>query len=160
MLFRSGLIDMIQNPSSLAVKFLPYILKKDYVGLIKNVGSMAKEYFPTATSPDYIQLLSLLMNNTPLPSTQEEMVPWLIGIDNNGNQNTDSPSNTTSSAYVDYQFSKQFETALITTGMTYEHVQADAESAGKHKSNNAALFFQYDDKFFERLNISLGVRLE
>lgn len=154
----ADLINLIQNPSSLAIKFLPYILKKDYVGLANSALGMLGEYFPTATNPDYIDLISLIMNNTPLPSSQDELLPWLSDINNN--QSGMIPSNTTSSAYVDYQFNKSFNTAQITTGLTYEHVQADAEAAGKHRSNNAALFFQYDDKFFERLNISLGVRLE
>ena len=153
------LVDMIQNPSTLIKRFLPYILKKDYVGLANNALGMLGEYFPTATNPDYIELMSLLMNNTPFPSSEDELLPWLSNM-NGSSSSGIIPSNVTQSAYVDYQFNKSFETAQITTGVTYEYVRANAESAGDHNSNNAALFFQYDDKFFDKLNLSLGVRLE
>ena len=42
--------------------------------------------------------------------------------------------------------------------MTYEQLQTTSHTTGDHDSDNAAVFVQFDDKFFDRLNISLGVR--
>jgi outer membrane receptor protein involved in Fe transport len=61
---------------------------------------------------------------------------------------------------LDYQFGKQVDETQYTTGMTYEHLSNVSPVTGDHRSDNAGLFFQYDRKFFDKLNISLGVRLE
>ncbi|MBO6005893.1 MAG: TonB-dependent receptor, partial [Paludibacteraceae bacterium] len=48
----------------------------------------------------------------------------------------------------------------LTVGATYEHVYSLAETSGTHHSDNAAIYVQYDDKFFDKLNLSVGGRFE
>ena len=43
---------------------------------------------------------------------------------------------------------------------TYERIHADSKVTGQHSSDNVATFLQYDHKFIDRLNVSVGVRLE
>ena len=61
---------------------------------------------------------------------------------------------------LDYQFSKKFEHSQLTVGGTYERIHADSKVTGQHSSDNVATFLQYDHKFIDRLNVSVGVRLE
>ena len=61
---------------------------------------------------------------------------------------------------LDYQFSKKFDHSQLTVGGTYERIHADSKVTGQHSSDNVATFLQYDHKFIDRLNVSVGVRLE
>lgn len=152
--------DLIQMGTTL----LPHLLHQDLSGFMNALGGIGKEYFPTATSADYVDLISWVMNHTPLPLTDgkldpNKVIPW-INSDNNKAKEKVAPDNT-SLYYLDYQFSKKFDRAQITAGATYEHLYvSSANMQTSHQSDNGALFFQYDDKFIDRLNLSLGVRLE
>ena len=45
--------------------------------------------------------------------------------------------------------------------MTFEHIRYDSAVMDEvYKSDNAALFFQYDQRFWDRLSVSAGVRAE
>jgi outer membrane receptor protein involved in Fe transport len=64
--------------------------------------------------------------------------------------------------YLDYQFNKKWDSgAQITTGATYEHVRYNSAIMDEvYKSDNIAAFFQYDQRFWDRLSVSAGVRAE
>lgn len=63
--------------------------------------------------------------------------------------------------YVDYQFGKKFSNGIqLTAGATYDHITYNSLTAGNHQSDNAALYIQYDQRFFDRLSISAGMRGE
>ena len=95
------------------------------------------------------------MNNIP---NEENLIPWL-----NNALNPVEPKVYTDkfyNYYLDYQFNKRWGNAQLTAGLTYERMQTTSHTTGDHDSDNAAVFVQFDDKFFDRLNISLGVRGE
>ncbi len=85
---------------------------------------------------------------------------------------TEYPDDQINNWYVDYQFGKQWGGgAHITAGLTYNHtsfksgymeVQHETDPSIKydHSSDNASLYLQYDQKFFNKLNVSAGVRGE
>ena len=100
------LVKIVQNPTSQIFRFLPFIIKKDYVGLANKAFDILGEFFPTATNTNYMELISLLMNNTSLPSGQEEILPWLSNLTSSSSSGN-IPSNLTQSAYLDYQFNKR-----------------------------------------------------
>lgn len=138
---------------------LPDVLNGNLNGLMGDLGKFGDKYFPNATSADYMDLISWVMQNRPLPSSVEEAVPWIMNSMNPKSSTSQGPDRTTS-YYLDYQFTKNFTDSRITTGATYEHVNADSYVTGVHNSDNIALFAQYDHKLFNKLNISAGMRLE
>lgn len=95
------------------------------------------------------------MTNLPNGSN---LIPWLNNALNP--QKPKSPVNNTYNAYVDYKFNKAWGNRQLTAGITYEHLYSESSASGSHNSDNAAVYIQYDDKFFDRLNISVGVRGE
>lgn len=157
------MIDMVQNwQTTLLPTFLPHlpeVMNGDVNGLMGEIGQLGDRFFPTAKPADYMDLVSWVMGRTPLPSTWDEVMPWLSNAMNPVEKKEPNTDHTTS-YYLDYQYSKQFEHARLTLGGTYEHVNADSKVTGVHNSDNAALFAQYDHKLFDRLNVSAGVRLE
>ncbi len=152
------LVKLAQNPQSLLTDLLPYFLQNDIQGLTNKIGSIGNQFFPGAKAPDYVDLLSWITSHTPLPSKEEEILPWLNHI--NDDKTKTSPADHTSSYYLDYQFNKKFENSQFTTGTTFEHISNESPVTGSHQSDNIGLFFQYDHKFFDKLNVSVGARLE
>ena len=153
-----------EDITNMGLQLLPNVLSGNYVGAVKQIQGIANEYFPSAKPADYMDLVSWVMGHTPLPITDgqidmNKIIPWL----NSENKKLEEKVNPDKTAlyYLDYQFSKKFDRAQISAGATYEHLYAKSASmTDSHQSDNAALYFQYDDKFFDRLNLSLGVRLE
>ncbi len=137
--------------------------KQDLSGFMNALGGVGKELFPTATSADYMDLISWAMARQPFPFSDgtldtQKLIQWL-GSDPTAKAQQ-KPDNTMQ-YYLDYQFSKKYDRAQITAGATYEHLYTrSANMQESHASDNAAFFFQYDDKFFDKLNLSLGVRFE
>lgn len=157
------IIDMAQNwQTTLLPRFLPYlpqVLNGNVNGLMGELKTLGKTYFPAARPADYMDLVSWVMGRTPLPTNIDEAIPWITEAlgpakDNNGDRDY------TTSYYLDYQFSKAFDHSQLTLGATYDHVYANSKVTGRHQSDNAAVFAQYDHKFFDRLNVSVGGRLE
>lgn len=144
----------------IAPSVLPPLLNNDWRGSVEALGGAAGTLFPKATNADYVDLISWIMNHRPLPIEPggPSLTEWML----NTISPEEKPINTdkTYSYFFDYQFSKKYETATLTSGVTYEHVGADSHVTSTHKSDNIAGFFQYDDKFFDKLNLSLGVRFE
>ena len=49
----------------------------------------------------------------------------------------------------------------MTAGLTYEHIRHYSGTMEEvHNSDNAALYLQYDQRFWDRLSVSAGVRAE
>lgn len=162
-----AIADAIKDPSAALSKYLnkwgpdilPPILNKDLPGTIEAAKNIGAEIFPNAQNTDYVDLISWMMNNVPSLVQGGDVTQWML--------NTISPekikagTEKTYSYYLDYQFSKQFaEHSVLTTGFTYEHVGADSRNTGKHESDNIGAFIQYDHKFFDKLNLSVGSRFE
>lgn len=141
-------------------QLLPPLLNNDWRGVLNTLPGISQTLFPTATQADYIDLVSWVMNNRPLPIEPggPGLTEWVLNTISPAEKQV--PTDKTYSYFFDYQFSKRYETAMLTTGVTYEHVGADSHVTSTHRSDNIAGFFQYDDKFFDKLNLSLGVRFE
>lgn len=153
--------NMLKDPVNTFLPiFTPHlkdILNGNVNGVVDDLKDFGNRYFPDADAADYIDLLSWVMGR-PLPENPGDLIPWLTSDPVNNYSTAIEPTIDT---YVDYQFNKEFGSgAKITTGLTYEHLYAATETAGHHVSDNAAFFFQYDDKFFDRLSVSLGLRCE
>lgn len=157
------IVNIVQNPLQtlmpLVVPHLADALNGNFTGLAGEVGKLGNHFFPTAKPADYMDLISWVMGRTPLPGSADELLPWLEDA-SKPVRKAKPGADLTASYYLDYQFSKKYENALLTTGATYERVYADSKVTGTHKSDNVALFLQYDRKFFDRLNLSLGMRME
>lgn len=158
------LLDIVNNPLQLVPTFLPHITEAlntgDVTGLMGAIGNVGNHFFPNAKPADYVDLISWISARSPLPALNGgDLINWVLDTDKTKPKQLITPDRS-ASYYVDYQFNKDFGRAQITTGLTYEHVTADTEMTGDHRSDNAALYFQYDDKFFGRLNLSLGARFE
>ncbi len=126
--------------------------------LVRKIEGELKPFFPTAKAPDIVDFMSWAMARTPFPSSETDIAGWLLESTAPGNNN--GPADDTNSAYIDYQFGKKFGSANITAGTTYEHTDMNSSVTGSHQSDNIALFVQYDQKFFNKLNLSLGMRTE
>lgn len=135
-------------------------------GLVDEAGKLLPGIFPHATTADYCDLIAWGMNAlkdletgkmNSIPNG-ENLIPWL----NNALNPADPKVYTDKfyNYYLDYQFNKRWGNAQLTAGLTYERMRATSRTTGDHDSDNAAVFVQFDDKFFDRLNISLGVRGE
>jgi iron complex outermembrane receptor protein len=78
----------------------------------------------------------------------------------NGNINNASQSNGAIIYFTDYQFQKQFGTAItLTSGISNIYNVVTSELFGDHTSNNLAAYAQYEHHI-GKLDISAGVRLE
>ena len=110
-------------------------------GVFTSLGNI----FPNATTADYCDLISWVMDNG-LPSDLM-----------NGIQNGQVPSDL-----IPWLSNKKWDGgAQITTGMTYSHVRYNSSIMYQvYKSDNVAAFFQYDQRFWDRLSVSAGVRAE
>lgn len=64
-------------------------------------------------------------------------------------------------SYADYQFQRKFGFGLtLTTGLTGIHTDIKSNLYGKHNSMNAALYLQLEQKLWNKLDITAGVRAE
>lgn len=156
----TGIAQNIQNGNY--SMFFPLIqpgLQGDLNGLVNGTVNILNGIFPTATTADYCDLLSWVMKNG-VPKSQSDLIPWLTNALNPQDKTpTDVDKNYT--YYIDYQFNKKWDSGTqITAGATYEHMKSTSRTTGTHDSDNAALFVQYDQRFFDRLSVSAGMRAE
>ncbi|WP_106829304.1 TonB-dependent receptor [Parabacteroides pacaensis] len=166
-------VQAIQNIAggdmSILLPFIQPALQGDLNGAINGLFTSLGTIFPNATTSDYCDLISWTMNhglpkdftsilNGKLPS---DLAPWLSGVLNPSNK---APTliDKNYDYFLDYQFGKHFDGgAQITTGLTYEHIRNySAVMDETHHSDNVAAYFQYDQRFFDRLSVSAGVRTE
>lgn len=153
--------EIMNNGGTIIASMLPTIFSGNTDEIIGMAGRLGNHFFPDAKPADYMDLLSWFMGRSPmLPSGQDDILNWILKADGKSPEPFKYPDRT-AQYYLDYQFNKSFDRgAQITAGATYEHLYTNSEITGKHWSDNAALYFQYDDKFFDRLNILLGIRFE
>lgn len=84
------------------------------------------------------------------------------------NHNTNNQGNFSNFFYGEYQYQKRWDKAnlTLTTGATGSYVTVEAplyatsSNGGNLTGRNFAAFLQLDKKFFNKLNVSLGARLE
>jgi outer membrane receptor protein involved in Fe transport len=79
------------------------------------------------------------------------------------NTNDTEQDNFDDTYYTEYQYQKIFPSKLtLITGssFTYNESKSEIFGAEKHFGSNLSLYSQVDHKLFERLNFSLGARLE
>ncbi|MCC8142876.1 MAG: TonB-dependent receptor [Tannerellaceae bacterium] len=163
----SVVADIVGGDYSSLLPLLPGLASGDLNDIVNGVFGVLGNVFPNATTSDYSDLIAWFMRNG-LPSglissitdgqLPSDLVPWLSDVVNEeaGSSKVDKDYNY----YLDYQFNKKFENSQLTAGTTYEHTRNSSAMTGGHDSDNIALFFQYDHRFFDRLNVSVGVRGE
>ena len=133
-------------------------------GVFTSLGNI----FPNATTADYCDLISWVMDNG-VPSDlggltngqlPSDLIPWLSNVINPSRNTPKTQTDKNFDYYLDYQFNKKWEGgAQITTGVTLEHIRYDSAVMDEvYKSDNIAAFFQYDQRFWDRLSVSAGVR--
>jgi outer membrane cobalamin receptor len=78
------------------------------------------------------------------------------------NNSGSGDSSTSVQTYFDYSFTKEFKdkALVITTGVNYYYTTISATTFNNRTVHNAAAYFQFDKKFFKRLTLSAGLRLE
>lgn len=153
-----SIVGEIQNKDySRFYPLIQPILQGDLTGMVNGATGILKDIFPTATTADYCDLISWVMKRG-IPTNTSDIIPWLSNAINPEKPDTGIDKNY--DYYIDYQFHKAWETAQITAGATYEHMRSVSKTTGTHDSDNAAFFFQYDQRFWDRLNLSLGMRAE
>lgn len=180
----SGILAPVMQP--VMQGGLEALLRGDYTNpvlgdVVDGLFTSLHKLFPKATTSDYNDLIAWTMNHG-LPSDllssltsgklPSDLSSWLSGAINSDQIKKDYPLDNINNWYVDYQFGKQWKNgAHITAGMTYQHLrfksgymQYQAETTPDLQyifvSDNASLYMQYDQKFFNRLSISAGVRAE
>ena len=81
---------------------------------------------------------------------------------NTTNRNNTNQAATANTYYAEYQFSKRNKEKSnhFTAGLTTMYTSVVSELYGNHNSNNLAAYAQVDKKFFDKLNISGGIRFE
>ena len=158
----TGIVNKVQtgNYSDLYPMIQP-LLQGDLGGVLNGAFGLLGQVFPSATTADYCDLISWVMNNG-LPTGAEDVVPWLGGVLNPGLKAEKIKPDNNCDYYLDYQFNKKWESgAQITSGLTFEHIRYYSSSIDQvHKSDNLAAFLQYDQRFWDRLSVSAGVRAE
>lgn len=155
----TGIVQNVQNGDySMFYPIIQPALQGDVSGLVHGTVNLLNGIFPTATTADYNDLLSWVMKRG-LPSDMSNLGPWLSNAINPKPDPTSIDKNYT--YYLDYQFNKKWDNGTqITTGATYEHMRSTSLTTGTHDSDNAAMFFQYDQRFWDRLSVSAGMRAE
>lgn len=136
---------------------VPPIAQGDLNGIIDGAYGVLNTIFPKATTADYMDLIAWLMNNG-VPSGSEDLFPWLSNAVHPKEPQAYVDKDYT--YFLDYQYQKKVGGAQLTAGTTYTHVKTTSSLTGTHNSDNVSLFFQYDQRFFNRLSVSLGVRGE
>lgn len=149
--------DLVDGGLGSLGPILPPVIEGDVNGVIDELYGYLNQIFPTATTADYMDLIAWTMANG-LPKGTEDLFPWLANVVNPKEPQAYVDKNYT--YYLDYQYQKKLGGANFTAGTTYTHVKNTSTVTGTHNSDNISLFFQYDQRFFDRLSLSLGVRSE
>ena len=136
---------------------------------MNGVFTSLNNIFPNATTADYGDLIGWIQDHG-LPNLGDlangnapsDLIPWLSGVINPSQIATPTKTDKSADYYFDYQFNKQWNGgAQITTGVTFEHIRYDSSVMEQiYKSDNIAAFLQYDQRFWDRLSVSAGVRTE
>lgn len=154
----ANFVQKIQNGDYNMQYLMNLLLQGGIEGVANEVTGILGQMFPTATTADYCDLIAWVMQNG-IPKDQSEIIPWLSEAINGKDTQTNMDKNFT--YYLDYQFGKKWDGgAQLTTGVTYEHMKSISKTTSTHDSDNAAFYMQYDQRFFDRLSVSAGMRAE
>lgn len=146
------------------------LLQGDLNGAVNGALGLLNPIFPNATIADYCDLIAWMMasglpsdlgvlQNRQMPG---DLVPWLSDILNPERNNGSTRTDECNDYFLDYQFNKRWDSgAQITAGTTFRHTRHYSSAIDQvYKSDNLAVFFQYDQRFWDRLSVSAGVRAE
>ncbi len=159
------------------------INEKLYVGLNTNVniGEQNRHLFwDTWSSPNHGGLYEAEGRAIPIRGKYFRVTidPSVTAYDSKGgrhrvqsryyhitNNNENMQSNSSDYGYLEYQYQRRFEKLQgleLATGIVSSYSKVVAEVYGNNTFNigNSAVYLQLDKKFFDRLNISLGLRYE
>ncbi len=157
---------------------LRYRLNKKWtIGLNANLRDGSNGSFFYWQDAESLALTGNATTITRNDNTRLIIDPLIQYIDGNGNKHKflsryynvrnnviNNQSNFSSLLYGEYQYQKRFFNAdlIFTTGVvgTYTESESELFSDVPFDSNNLALYAQAEKKFFDKLNISLGVRYE
>ncbi len=103
---------------------------------------------------------SIKYNNLSTNTSHKLMGRYYKSVDHN---NQDK-SNNSDVLYGEYQFQKGYSyyDLTLTAGLSgmYTHTNSELYGNTIHTASNLAAYMQFDKTFFERLNVSLGARIE
>ncbi|MEZ5038332.1 MAG: TonB-dependent receptor [Saprospiraceae bacterium] len=139
-----------------------------------NAGESASFFYWASDTSAYVGSSSTA---TARQRVRYNIDPYLVYFDKNGgrhrllgryhevnNDNDNNQSNFSYTFYGEYQYQKQFQPTdmVFTAGLVGRATKVEAELYGDttFTSQNLAAYLQLDKKFFNRLNVSLGVRFE
>ena len=135
------------------------LLSGNTTGLMSGLNDLLGSVFPGGNTNSYNDLISSIMN-VGLPSGLNELGTWLNDTGSE-NASVNSPLDKNYTYYLDYLFNKKWESgAQLTAGVTYEHMKSISQTTGTHNSDNVAGYAQYDQRFFDKLSVSAGMRAE
>ncbi len=113
---------------------------------------------------------------TPSKGLRLNLDPYIIYFDKRGNKHSlktryfrnsnnfdENPdkNNASDLFYGEYQFHREYKNKLnVTCGISASYANVVSNLYGDHFSKNAAVYSQFDRKFFDKLGISLGFRWE
>ncbi len=131
-----------------------YWQNSDSLALTGNSGSFAKSESVRYYIDPYVQYADEKGNKHKLQGRYYD-------VKNNVQNNQ---SNFSSLAYGEYQYQRRFlkSELVLTAGLVVSYTRSKAElfSNSEFTSNNIAVYGQVDKKFFDKLNVSLGLRYE
>ncbi len=141
-----------------------------------NIGR-SRSYFFWA-GQDSLAYIPASGTTTPSSVTRYNIDPYLTYFDKSGNRhklltrfynvtndNGNNQSNFSQVYYGEYQYQRRFSQLGdlgVVAGLVGQHITSEAELYGnlEYTANNGAAYLQLDKKFFDRLNVSAGVRYE
>lgn len=155
-----NLIGNIQDRNFTSfLPLIPPLLQGNWSGLVSAGMDLLRPIFPGASTADICDLISYGIKNG-FPTSSDEINPWMQG-DLKKQETTKLPADKNYTYYLDYLFYKKWDNDLqLTAGATYEHMKSVSATTGIHNSDNGAVFIQYDQRFFDRLSVSAGMRAE
>lgn len=139
-----------------------------------NAGESASFFYWSADTTAYIGSASTA---TSRDRVRYNIDPYLVYFEKGGarhrvltryhevnNNNDNNQSNYSYTLYGEYQYQKRFQASdlVLTGGFVGRATRVEAELYGDttFTSQNIAAYLQFDKKFFNRLNVSLGFRYE
>jgi len=161
---------------SAGLRFNPRNVKGLSAGLHTSIQMQKSSDFLIWTDADSGAFVQNPLSVSPVKGLRFNIDPYVSYFDNkegrhslktryyrvNNNFPDDSDKNNSSDYfYGEYQYQRQFRNNLHwTIGSAGTYTIGTSELYGDHKGTTIALYTQFDQRFFERLSVSLGLRWE